>query len=203
MISTSPICEHTGWAWLTEIDPVESEGFWKPTDLDDVTDHHTHASRRHWTRLRTRYWRFCFAFAIGICLCAQAGCALRTIPPIRYLPLFGKEKEVTTTALLVTALKDRDVTRRAEAVDLLGLLSQSPDKGLKKEVSRVLGIALKDRDAGLRLQVVEKLGAMESEFANKYLLGALKDPNPFVREKVLSVLGDRERTMAETESAQN
>ena len=97
--------------------------------------------------------------------------------------MFGKEKEVTTTALLVTALKDRDVTRRAEAVDLLGLLSQSPDKGLKKEVSRVLGIALKDRDAGLRLQVVEKLGAMESEFANKYLLGALKDPTPSCGKK--------------------
>jgi HEAT repeat protein len=152
---------------------------------------------------KARSWRVHLAIAVAVCLCVETGCALRTIPPIRYLPLFGKEKEITTTALLVTALKDRDVVRRAEAVDLLGLLSQSPDRGLKREVARVLGIALKDRDPGLRLQVVEKFGAMESEFANKYLLGALKDPNPFVREKVLSVLGDRERTTAQTQSAQN
>ena len=150
----------------------------------------------HWSR-----WILAWAFALS--LFAQAGCGLRTISPIRFLPILGKEKEISTTDVLVRALKDRDVSRRAEAVDLLGLLSQGPDKGIKKEVARVLGMGLRDSDPGLRLQVVEKLGAMESEIANRYLFGALKDPNPFVREKVLSVLGDRERTKADIPSAQN
>ena len=86
---------------------------------------------------------------------------------------------------------------------LLPHASGRPITASLRPEARVLGIALKDRDPGLHLQVVKKFGAMESEFANKYLLGALKDPNPFVREKVLSVLGDRERTTAQTQSAQN
>ena len=144
-----------------------------------------------------RIWRRGASLAvIVLCLSVDVGCGLRTVPPIRYLPLLGKEKEITTTALLIRALRDRDVAVRAEAVDLLGVLSQSGDKGTKKEVARVLGLALKDRDPGLRLQAVERLGAMESKYANKYLHGALRDQNPFVREKVIAVLGSRERESA-------
>ena len=58
----------------------------------------------------------------------------------------------------------------------------------------VLGSALKDTDPGLRLQVVEVLGQMDSELANKYLIAALRDRNPFVRGKVMQVLDERERT---------
>lgn len=121
------------------------------------------------------------------------GCGLRTIPPIRYLPILGKEPEVKTTDVLVRALRDRDVSVRAEAVELLGLLATAPNDGTRREVSAILGRTLGDRDPGLRLQVVEELGRMDPKFANKHLNRALRDPNPFVREKVLQVLGAREK----------
>jgi HEAT repeat protein len=105
----------------------------------------------------------------------------------------GAQKKVTTTRVLVRALKDRDVGVRAEAVELLGVLGQIPDGKTKAEVARVLGMALKDQDPGLRLQAVEKLGEMDAAVANKYLISALRDPNTFVRTKVLSVIGARER----------
>ena len=132
------------------------------------------------------------------CLCVllsltTIGCGLRTIPPIRYLPILGKEKQVSTTDVLVRALNDRDVSMRAEAVELLGLLATSPDGGTRKEVASVLGSALSDVEPGLRLQVVEELGRMDPKLANKFLNRALKDPNPFVRSMVLQVLEAREK----------
>ena len=114
-----------------------------------------------------------------------AGCGLRTIPPIRYLRSCGKEPEVKTTDVLVRALHDRDVSVRAEAVELLGLLATAPDDGTRREVAAILGWTLGDRDPGLRLQAVEELGRMDPKFANKHLNRALRDPNQFIREKVL------------------
>lgn len=132
---------------------------------------------------------------------ATSGCGLRTIPPIRYVPLMGKEREVRTTEVLMRALRDRDVAVRAEAVDLLGVLAASPDRGTKKDVARVLGAALRDRDPGLRLQAVEQLGKMEPKYANKFLRLALTDPNPFVRAKVLVVLELREKQRLQATAA--
>ena len=132
------------------------------------------------------------AVALGL-----TGCGLRAVPPIRYIPLLGKEKTVATTMVLARALNDRDPAVRAQAVELLGLLSRSDESRVKKQVSDVLGIALKDRDPGIRLQVIEELGRMEKKYSNKHLLSALKDPNPFVREKVLMELGRREKQAAE------
>ena len=108
-----------------------------------------------------------------------------------------KSGDAKTKKSDATGKKDDKTTKKDDKT------TKKDDKGTKKEVARVLGMALRDSDPGLRLQAVEKLGAMESEIANKYLFGALKDPNPFVREKVLSVLGDRERTKVDTQTAQN
>ena len=139
-------------------------------------------------------WVWCL---LGVVLLMATGCAVRSVPPIRYAPLLGKEPATTTTDVLVRALRDQDVAVRAQAVELLGLLAQGPDKGTRQRVAAVLGTALMDRDPGLRLQAVETLGAMDADYANKYLIGALKDPNPFVRAKVLVVIGDRERREAQ------
>ena len=135
-----------------------------------------------------------FVGVAGILLLAgSSSCALRTVAPVRLVPIVGAQKKVTTTHVLVRALKDRDVGVRAEAVELLGVLGQSSDAKTKAEVARVLGMALRDQDPGLRLQAVEKLGEMDASVANKYLISALHDPNTFVRSKVLSVIGARER----------
>jgi HEAT repeat protein len=131
-----------------------------------------------------------------VLLLGTVGCGLRTLPPIRYLPLLGAEKKITTTAVLARALEDRDVTVRAQAVKLLGILSQSDDNKIKKAAARVLGEAARDRDPGIRLLALENLGKMDPSFSNKFLFSALKDPNPFVREKVLKVLDSREGTPA-------
>jgi hypothetical protein len=128
------------------------------------------------------------------------GCGLRTVPPIRYLPLLGKEKEVKTTQLLSRALMDRDLSVRAHAVKLLDVLSQSNDDKMKKQVARVLGIASRDSDPGIRLQAIESLGKMEAKFGNKYLHAALKDPNPFVRERVMQVLNERQAQLPDSSS---
>ena len=127
------------------------------------------------------------------------GCSLRTYPPVKYLPLVGKEKNVPTTAVLVKALGDRDLSLRGQAVQVLGVLSQSKSKNLKHEVAKALGVALSDRDPGIRLQAVELLGKMEDKYANKYLLAALKDSNPFIRDRVIKMLSARELPRIEAE----
>lgn len=139
--------------------------------------------------------RLCRWLSVATCACwllSAAGCGLRTVPPIRYIPLLGAEKKITTTSVLARALKDQDMSVRAQAVQLLGVLSQSDEKKVKKEVSQSLGTASRDRDPGIRLLAIVKLGEMEEEYSNKFLFAALKDSNPFVREKVLKVLEDRE-----------
>ncbi len=138
--------------------------------------------------------------AAGIFLLAgSSSCAVRTVTPVRLVPIVGAQKKITTTHVLVRALKDRDVGVRAEAVELLGVLGQSPHSKTKAEVARVLGMALRDQDPGLRLQAVEKLGEMDATVANRYLLSALHDPNTFVRTKVLSVIGARERNLLQSQ----
>jgi hypothetical protein len=139
----------------------------------------------------TRLW----PWFVVLCLLAGAGCSVRTYPPVKYVPLLGAEKRTPTTQVLAEALLDRDLNVRAQAVELLGVLSQSRKGGVKKEVARVLGLALRDRDPGIRLQAVEKLGKMEGKYANKYLLAALRDPNTFIRDKVVRVLDERERQL--------
>lgn len=129
---------------------------------------------------------------LGFWLAFAAGCAMRTYPPIKYVPLVGKEKEIPTTVVLVKALGDRDLNLRAQAVQVLGVLSQSRSKKMKREAAKALGVALKDHDPGIRLQAVELLGKMEDKYANRYLLSALKDTNPFIRDQVLKMLSARE-----------
>ena len=143
----------------------------------------------------SKYRSLCRLIALVAVLIVQSvtvGCGLRTVPPIRYLPILGKEKEVKTTQLLSRALQDRDLTVRAHAVKLLDVLSQSNDDKIKSQVAKVLGTASRDSDAGIRLQAIETLGKMEAKFGNKYLNGALRDPNPFVRERVIQVLNERQ-----------
>jgi len=153
------------------------------------------ASLRAFVNMPTKHAFSSWAFAtlVGGVIWLTAGCSLRTVPPIRFVPLLGAEKTIDTTDLLMRALKDRDRAVRAEAVDLLGVLGQSGDNSTKKKVAQILGMAMKDRDPGLRVQIVQKLGEMEARYANRYLINALKDPHPFVRAEVITVINNRER----------
>ncbi|MBM3278803.1 MAG: HEAT repeat domain-containing protein [Candidatus Handelsmanbacteria bacterium] len=147
----------------------------------------------------SRLQQFC-PVLLGLWLSlATTGCAVRTLPPIKYVPLLGKEKEIPTTQVLVKALGDRDLNLRAQAVQVLGVLGQSKSNKLKREVAEALGMALKDHDPGIRLQAVELLGKMEDKYANRYLLSALKDTNPFIRDQVLKMLSVREGTRIQAE----
>lgn len=131
--------------------------------------------------------------ALGVCL---SSCGLRTLPPMRYVPLLGAAPKVSTPAVLLRALHDPEVGVRAQAVKLLGELAQRPEAKDRREVAAALGLAARDRDPGIRLMAIERLGAMEERYANRYLLGALADPNGFVREKVMAVLAGRQARAA-------
>ena len=158
--------------------------------------------RKHWGGCsRPRYhqqtgWRWLFVL-LALTLFLAGGCTLRTYPPVKYLPILGKEKDVSTTAVLSRALKDRDVSVRAQAIEILGMLSKSEKGSTKKEAAKQLGRALRDRDPGIRLQAVEVLGDIEAKYSNKYLLSALKDPNPFIRIKVIEELNAREMSISQ------
>ena len=142
--------------------------------------------------IKNMHWRLLLILMLASWT-AVVGCGLRTIPPVKYLPLLGKEKDITTTSVLVHALQDQDLSVRAQAIVLLGVLAEQEKKNIKKDVAKLLGVALRDQDPGVRLQAVEELGRIEGEYTNKYLLAALKDPNAFVREKVMEVLAVREQ----------
>ena len=150
------------------------------------------SSQALWTPKCRSLSRLIAILAVLVVQSMTTGCGLRTVPPIRYLPILGKEKEVKTTQLLSLALRDRDLAVRAHAVKLLDVLSQSNDEKIKKQVAKVLGTASRDSDPGIRLQAIETLGKMEAKFGNKYLHAALQDPNPFVRERVMQVLNERQ-----------
>ena len=70
-----------------------------------------------WTIVSGRRW---LVTLLGIILLlGSSGYGLRTIPPIRYVPILGKEKEITTTQVLAKALKDRDLAVRERVLHVL------------------------------------------------------------------------------------
>ncbi|MFA6108390.1 MAG: HEAT repeat domain-containing protein [Candidatus Latescibacterota bacterium] len=146
--------------------------------------------RRHRPRLILRL------AVLTLVLVWGSGCAVRTVPPLKYVPLLGTEKKISTPTVLARALRDPDVGVRAQAVKLLGILGQSKSGKVKREVAEVLGMATRDRDPGIRLLAVERLGEMEERYGNKHLMAVLRDPNPFVREKVMAVLSGRQERAA-------
>ena len=120
---------------------------------------------------------------LGVLLLLTTSCSLRTYPPIRYIPLLGTEKKVTTTSVLAQALKDRDVSVRAQAVKLLGILSQDSKEKVVKEVAQVLGMAMKDRDPGIRIQVIEVLGRMDEKVQQQISPVRGQRPQPLCQRK--------------------
>ena len=120
-----------------------------------------------------------------------AGCGLRQLPPIKYVPKLGQERSVSTVDVLAQALDDKDVLVRAQAVQLLNSIYRNSPKKEKKHISKILGKASQDSDPGIRLQSIEILGTIETAYSNPYLQEALKDTNPIIRERVMQVLRNR------------
>ncbi len=154
----------------------------------------------HLTRPKVRFLRGAAAraarCALPVLVVCLTGCGLRALPPVRYVPVLGATPKVSTPAVLLRALHDPEVGVRAQAVKLLGELAQRPAAGDRREVAAALGFAARDRDPGIRLMAIERLGAMEERYANRYLLGALADPDGFVRERVMAVLASRQARAA-------
>ncbi|MDP6777587.1 MAG: HEAT repeat domain-containing protein [Candidatus Latescibacteria bacterium] len=127
----------------------------------------------------------------GLFLCALLvanGCAVRRLPPIKYVPFLGKKPDSSIEAILGEALKDRNPIVRRDAVRLLGTMTATPKEQRKSAES--LGRALQDREEDIRLEAVKALGNFPPEMSGPYLRKALKDESVRVRIQIVQVLKD-------------
>lgn len=132
---------------------------------------------------------------LALALLAQ-GCAIRRVPPIRYIPFVGSKPDNSMEAILKEALQDEDSRVRRDAVQVLGTMTRTPEESRK--AARSLGEALDDEDEMLRLEAVIALGNFPAEIAGPYLKEALDDESVLVRMEVVNVL----RSLYESSASQ-
>ena len=120
-----------------------------------------------------------------VCL---AGCAIRRVPPIRYVPGLGSKVDTTVEGILREALKDKNLLVRRDAVRLLGTMAATPEE--QRRSAEALGGALKDKEEDIRMEAVKALGKMAPEISGPYLRKAVKDESVRVRIQVIQALRD-------------
>ena len=126
---------------------------------------------------------------LAICLLLIAnGCAVRRIPPVKYVPFLGKKPDASMEAILGEALKDRNPIVRRDAVRLLGTMTATPKE--QRKSTEALGRALQDQEEDIRLEAVKALGNFPPEMSGPHLRRALKDESVRVRIQVVQVLKD-------------
>ena len=128
---------------------------------------------------------------IGLAICVlfmANGCAIRRIPPVKYVPFMGKKPDASMEAILGEALKDKNPIVRRDAVRLLGTMTATPRE--QKKSTEALGRALDDREEDIRLEAVKALGNFPPEMSGPYLRKAVKDESVRVRIQVVQVLKD-------------
>lgn len=116
----------------------------------------------------------------------NTGCAVRRMPPVRYLPVVGEKPDYSMEAILQRALKDKNPAVRKDAVRLLGTMVNTPEE--QRRTAAALGQALRDRDESLRLEAVRALGNINPDISGPYLARALKDESVRVRIQVVQEL---------------
>lgn len=120
-----------------------------------------------------------------------SGCAVRRVPPVKYLPGLGEKPNYSMEAILQQALKDKNPAVRKDAVRLLGTMINTPAE--QQRSAQALGQALSDKDESIRLEAVRALGNINPDISGRYLSKALKDESVRVRVQVVQELRDAYR----------
>ncbi|MEE2754337.1 MAG: HEAT repeat domain-containing protein [Candidatus Latescibacterota bacterium] len=124
-------------------------------------------------------------FLIVAVILSTSACAIRRIPPIRYLPGLGS-KASNMEAILEHALKDKNPVVRLDAVRLLGTMNATREE--QRKSAAALGRALNDKDEITRLEVVRALANYSPDIAGPYLMKAMHDESIRIRIQVVMVL---------------
>ena len=130
--------------------------------------------------------RFSGVLWIAICALLLGGCAVRRVPPIRYVPLLGGKADASMEGILSKALEDKNPVVRRDAVKLLGTMVATPEE--QRRTAEALGKALRDKEEDIRLEAVRALGNIASDISGPYLMRAMKDESVRVRVQVVQVL---------------
>jgi hypothetical protein len=139
--------------------------------------------------LSTRYLKkllpTCVLVSVCLVVCVS-GCAIRRVPPIRYIPLLGSRVDTSVEGILREALKDKNLLVRRDAVRLLGSMAATPEE--QRRSAEALEKALNDKEEDIRLEAVKALGKMAPEISGPYLRKAVKDKSVRVRIQVIQAL---------------
>ena len=112
-------------------------------------------------------------------LFATAGCAVRRVPPVRYLPLLGESTDRSMEGILSVTLKNKNPLVRRDAVNFLATMVSTPEE--QRRSAAALGRALNDKEEDIRLDAVRGLGNIPNEISGPYLNKAMKDKSVRVR----------------------
>ncbi len=123
---------------------------------------------------------------VSVLLFGMSACAVRRVPPIRYIPGLGSSGGHSMDAILARALKDKNPVVRLDAVRLLGTMNATPAE--QRKSAAALGRALDDKDENLRLEAVRVLANFRSDIAGPYLMKAMHDESIRIRLQVVIVL---------------
>jgi hypothetical protein len=114
------------------------------------------------------------------------GCAVRSVPPIKYVPVLGYKPDYSMEGILHRALGDQNPAVRKDAVRLLGKMINTPDE--QRRSAEAVGRALNDKEEPIRLEAVRALGNIASSISGPYLSKALTDKSVRVRVQVIQEL---------------
>ena len=115
-----------------------------------------------------------------------AGCAVRRMPPLKYVPIMGQKPDSSMEGILQQALHDKNKLVRQDAVRLLGTMIATPEE--QQRSAEALGQALNDREEHIRMEAVRALGNIPVEISGPHLRKAMTDESVRVRIQVVQVL---------------
>ncbi len=120
-----------------------------------------------------------------------SGCAVRKLPPIKYVPAVGYKPDYSMEGILHRALGDKNPAVRKDAVRLLGTMINTPEE--QRRSAGALGRALNDPEEPIRLEAVRALGNIDPTISGPYLSKALDDKSVRVRVQVVQELREAYR----------
>ena len=119
------------------------------------------------------------------------GCAVRRVPPVKFVPVLGQKPDYSMEGILKRALHDKNTSVRKDAVRLLGTMINTPEE--QERSAAALGRALGDREEDIRFEVVRALGNIDPVISGPYLSKAMDDKSIRVRVQVIQELREAYR----------